>query len=121
VGERQVDIQGFAKGLHELLVLGALGDGPRHGYQIVLDVERRSAGRFVFQHGTLYPILHRLEAEGLIAGRWEEGAGRRRKLYRITAAGRRRGSAELSRVRDVLACVLELGGEQADDAISDAS
>jgi PadR family transcriptional regulator, regulatory protein PadR len=121
VGERQVDIQAFTKGLNELLVLGALGEGPRHGYQIVLDVERRSGGRFVFQHGTLYPILHRLEAEGLIAGRWEEGAGRRRKAYRITAAGRRRAASELRRVRDVLHCVMEIGGEQADDALSDAS
>jgi PadR family transcriptional regulator, regulatory protein PadR len=121
VGERQVDIQAFTKGLNELLVLGALGAGPRHGYQIVLDVERRSGGRFVFQHGTLYPILHRLEAEGLIAGRWEEGAGRRRKAYRITAAGRRRISAELRRVEEVLHCVMEIGGEQADDALSDAS
>jgi PadR family transcriptional regulator, regulatory protein PadR len=102
VGEQQVDIQAFTKGLNELLVLGALVEGPRHGYQIVLDVERRSGGRFVFQHGTLYPILHRLEAEGLIAGRWEEGAGRRRKAYRITAAGRRRAAAELRRVREVL-------------------
>jgi PadR family transcriptional regulator, regulatory protein PadR len=118
---RQVEIQGFAKGLHELLVLGVLGGGPRHGYQIALDVEERSGGRFVFQHGTLYPILHRLEAEGLIAGQWEEAAGRRRKAYRITSAGRRRVAADVARVRDVLECVLDLGGAGGHETVSDAS
>jgi PadR family transcriptional regulator, regulatory protein PadR len=118
---RQVDIQAFAKGLHELLVLGVLRGGARHGYQIALDVEERSGGRFVFQHGTLYPILHRLEREGLIVGRWEEAAGRRRKAYRVTAAGSRRVESELLHVRDVLECVLGLGGEQKDEPLSDAS
>jgi PadR family transcriptional regulator, regulatory protein PadR len=118
---RQVDMQGFAKGMHELLVLGVLREGARHGYQIALDVEERSGGRFVFQHGTLYPILHRLEGEGLIVGRWEEAAGRRRKSYRITAAGARRVESELVRVRDVLECVLGLGGERKNEALSDAS
>ena len=86
-----LEAQALAKTIHELLVLATLRDGDKHGYQIALDVEERSEGAFVFQHGTLYPILHRLEAEKLIRGRWSGGEGqRRRKVYALTAAGRRR-------------------------------
>lgn len=81
--------QQFVKAMNELIVLATIGDSPVHGYQIALDVEERSGGMFTLQHGTLYPILHRLEGEGLIRGRWSSGSGRRRKVYAITAAGRR--------------------------------
>src|SRR5690606_375428 len=86
-----VEIQGLARSLHELLLLAALREGPRHGYQIALEVEERSRGFFTFNHGTLYPILHHLEKEGLIDGAWEAGEGRRRrKEYSLSAAGRER-------------------------------
>src|SRR5690606_39016533 len=79
-----LEAQALAKTIHELLVLATLRDGDKHGYQIALDVEERSEGAFVFQHGTLYPILHRLEAEKLIRGRWSGGEGqRRRKVYAL--------------------------------------
>ena len=68
-----------------------------------------SAGIFSFQHGTLYPILHRLEADGQLRGEWS-GDGRRRKTYRITAAGQttlREGAEDLERQFAVL---LELLG-----------
>lgn len=86
-----VEIQGLARSLHETLLLAALRDGARHGYQIALEVEARSGGFFSFNHGTLYPILHHLEKEGLIDGTWESGEGRRkRKEYALSAAGRAR-------------------------------
>ncbi len=67
-----------------------LASGAHHGYQLALEIDERSGGAFRFQHGTLYPILHRLESEGLIRGDWEERSSRRRrKSYRLTAAGRR--------------------------------
>jgi PadR family transcriptional regulator, regulatory protein PadR len=116
-----VDIQAFAKAINELLVLGVLDGGPRHGYQIALDVEQRSGGLFVLQHGTLYPILHRLEGAGLITGRWQQAAGRRRRAYRLTAAGRRRLRSDAARVREVLACVASFDLDTTDDAVSDAS
>lgn len=87
-----LDIQNLAKSCHEALILAALGQGSRHGYQLALDIDRRSGGRFVFNHGTLYPILHRLEEDGLIAGTWSEGPGRRRKQYALTDAGARRAA-----------------------------
>ncbi len=82
--------QSLTKSFHEALILAALLDGPLHGYQLALDIEERSAGAFRFKHGTLYPILHKLEQEGRIRGTWDPGAGgRRRKRYAITKQGRR--------------------------------
>jgi PadR family transcriptional regulator, regulatory protein PadR len=117
-----IEIQSFAKGLHEMLVLRAVREGPQHGYQIALDVEMQTDGLFVLQHGTLYPILHRLEAEKLIVGRWDEAAGRRRKSYRLTASGRKRLAEETERVERVLTTLLRYTGKElGDDAISDVS
>ena len=66
--EEDFDVQGFARGINELLILSTLRDGAKHGYQIALDVEEGSNGLFRFRHGTLYPILHRLERDGHIEG-----------------------------------------------------
>ena len=77
----------LSKRINELLVLSVLQRGPAHGYQVALSVEEETGGTFSFQHGTLYPILHRLEAEGLVAGVWG-GGDRRRKTYAVTDAGR---------------------------------
>ncbi len=85
----QFDAQGFPRRIYELLVLGSLQGGPKHGYQIALDVEERSGGLFVLKHGTLYPILHRLERDGLIGGEWSGSRGERRKrVYALRPAGR---------------------------------
>lgn len=84
-----VDTQSLGRNVNELLVLATLEDGPKHGYQIALDVEEESDGAFELQHGTLYPILHRLEDDGLIEGQWAE-EGRRRKVYGLTNRGRER-------------------------------
>jgi DNA-binding PadR family transcriptional regulator len=55
-----------------------------------LELEQKSGGAFRFKHGTLYPILHKLEKEGLISGDWlEEETKRKRKSYRLTSTGRR--------------------------------
>jgi PadR family transcriptional regulator, regulatory protein PadR len=122
MAQQAIEIQSFAKGLHEMLVLRAIREGPQHGYQIALDVELGTDGMFVLQHGTLYPILHRLEAEKLIAGRWDEAAGRRRKSYRLTASGRRRLAGEAERVERVLTTLLRYTGRDLeDDAISSVS
>lgn len=104
------DTQNLAKNVNELLVLGALRDGPMHGYQIGLEVEARSAGQFELQHGTLYPILHRLEREGLIDGKWDRESGRRRRRYQLTRAGRRHLGAEAGRLRVALEQLLAITG-----------
>lgn len=103
-----LDIQAFAKALHETLVLACVQDGPRHGYQIALELEERSRGLFVLTHGTLYPILHRLEAGGALRGRWSSDGGRRRKSYALTSAGRAKLEGDAARCELVLNAVLTL-------------
>jgi PadR family transcriptional regulator, regulatory protein PadR len=78
------------KGSAEVLVLAQLEDRPRHGYEVGVEIERRSGGAVSFQIASLYPVLYRLEKKGLIAGHWVEKAGqRRRRYYKLTSAGRR--------------------------------
>jgi PadR family transcriptional regulator PadR len=79
------------KGTAELLVLAQLEDEARHGYDIALRIAQRSSGAVSFNVASLYPILYRLEAQGAISGWWVERAGqRRRRFYKLTAAGRKR-------------------------------
>jgi PadR family transcriptional regulator PadR len=76
------------KGHLDGLVLATLADGPAHGYAVIEELKRRSNGAFDLPEGTVYPVLHRLEAEGLLASEWSEGAGRKRRVYRLTRRGR---------------------------------
>ena len=77
------------KGSADLLILSLLEVRARHGYEISKIIEQRSEGAVRFNVASLYPLLYRLENRGLIAGRWVEKAGqRRRRYYRLTAAGR---------------------------------
>ena len=108
MADREFDVQGFARGIHELLVLSTLQQAPKHGYQIALDVEADSDGLFCFRHGTLYPILHRLEKEGVIRGRWSRSGGRRKKRYELTRSGRRYLNGETSRVHEIVGRLLNL-------------
>jgi PadR family transcriptional regulator PadR len=85
----ELDPQNLARSCHEALILAALAEGPRHGYQLALEIEERSGGSFRFNHGTLYPILHKLESTGSIAGTWAEPEGKRkRRQYELTGTGR---------------------------------
>ena len=100
------DVQGFARDINELLILSTLRPHAKHGYQ--------SNGLFRFRHGTLYPILHRLEEEGLIKGSWSKEGGRRRKVYKLTGTGERHLSGETDRVQEIvsrLMLVLRRPGE----------
>lgn len=91
VDRGEFEVQNLTKSCNETLILAALEDERKHGYQLALEIEERSGGWFRFNHGTLYPILHKLEKEGLIHGRWrKEGLRRKRKIYAISARGRKR-------------------------------
>lgn len=85
-----LDISTLTKSFNEALILAILVNEKKHGYQLALEIEQRSNGLFRFNHGTLYPILHRLEKEKLIKGTWkQEGPKRQRKYYSLTAAGKK--------------------------------
>lgn len=78
------------KGSAELMVLAALEDTPRHGYDIARRIDAESGGVLRFHVASLYPMLYRMERRGWILGRWTEKSGeRRRRCYRLTPEGRR--------------------------------
>ena len=100
------------KGSAELLVLAQLETRPRHGYEIGVEIERRSEGAVSFQTACPYPVLYRLEAKGLIAGQWVEAAGqrRRRRYYKLTRAGRKVLSEQRRSWNAVMAALQRAGG-----------
>lgn len=70
------------------LVLSILREGDSYGYAIIRRVAELSEGRLQWTEGMLYPVLHRLEDQGLVASLWRDAEnGRRRKYYRISRAG----------------------------------
>jgi transcriptional regulator len=78
------------KGSAETLILALLEEHDRHGYEIAKLIGERSDGAITFHVASLYPTLYRLERRSLIQGRWVEQTGmRRRRFYRLTAAGRK--------------------------------
>ena len=70
------------------LVLAILSEGESYGYAIIKRVEELSAGDLRWTDGMLYPVLHRLERNGMVKAKWGKSeSGRRRKYYRITDRG----------------------------------
>lgn len=82
--------QQLKKGVLEMLVLELICDKPTYGYELIHRLKDLSNGRFQLKEGTLYPILYRLEDDGMIASKWSSGSGRTapKKIYEITALGR---------------------------------
>lgn len=76
------------RGHLDLLLLAALARGPGHGYALIERLRDDSDGAFDFPEGTIYPALHKLEADQLVVSRWAEAVGRRRRVYRLTRRGR---------------------------------
>jgi PadR family transcriptional regulator, regulatory protein PadR len=98
------------RGRLDMLVLAVLAGGPAHGYRVIEELRRRSAGTFDLPEGTVYPALHRLERKGLLASRWSTGAQRRRRIYRLTSRGRstlERERKEWNLLARAVAAVLE--------------
>ena len=93
------------KGHLEGLLLAALEDGPRHGYAVMEALREGTGGRIDLPTGTIYPALRRLEAAGLIRGRWSVVGGRRRRDYELTDAGRRALGHERASWREFAAAV----------------
>ena len=88
MADPSIQLQTLTRRCNEALILTSLERGPKHGYQLALDLEERGGDRFTLKHGTLYPILHDLENRGLIEGAWsDEGPRGKRKSYRLTRSG----------------------------------
>ncbi|HEY4099320.1 MAG TPA: PadR family transcriptional regulator [Gemmatimonadales bacterium] len=99
------------KGSAEFLILSLLEHEPRHGYELSKLIASRSQGVLTFHVASLYPLLYRMEARGWIGGRWVEKPGeRRRRYYRITAAGRRALEAQREHWNAFVAAVTSIAG-----------
>lgn len=74
----------------EPLILSLLSQGENYGYAIIQEVRELSQDQIQWTDGMLYPVLHRMEANGWITSRWKEAeTGRRRKYYSIKKDGRK--------------------------------
>ena len=76
------------KGHLDGMILAVVAAEPAHGYAIIDELKRRSGGHFDLPEGTVYPALHRLEADGLLRSAWSATSGRKRRVYRLTRGGR---------------------------------
>jgi PadR family transcriptional regulator len=98
-------------GLLRLLVLHLLGSGPSYGNQLMDRVGELTGGLIAANPNTMYPLLRALEADGLVAGKWEHPERRSRRFYELTAAGgaeRDRLAAEVAPRLDELAAAVDL-------------
>jgi len=78
------------QGTLDLLILRTLLAGPRHGHAIAGHIRRTSEDLLQVETGSLYPALHRLEANGWVAASWElSDKGKRARFYRLTPSGRK--------------------------------
>ena len=82
------------RGHLEGLILSSLQRGHAHGFEILRRLEAAGSGALRLNEGSLYPALYRMESAGLIKGEWERNdaprRGPRRRIYRLTAKGKRR-------------------------------
>ncbi len=98
--ERRQDQIELLQGTLDMLVLRILQWGPEHGHGIGQAIRHSSADLLKIERGSLYPALHRLEAQGLISSEWKASdLNRRAKYYKLTAAGRKQLVDEQSKWR----------------------
>src|SRR5215510_13493675 len=94
------------QGTLDLLILQTLLWGPQHGYGLSQAIHLNSGERLCVDTGSLYPALHRLEKQKWIASDWQISDNKQRvKVYRLTAAGKKRLTVERSRWSELLEAV----------------
>jgi len=86
------------RGTLDLLILKTLSWGTMHGLAVLRWIEQATGDRLQIEEGALYPALHRLEQRGWLEAEWGyTDKNRKAKFYRLTPAGRRQLTAELSK------------------------
>lgn len=106
----------FLNGVPELLLLRLLARQPMYGYELVQTIRLASGEVLSFGEGCIYPVLHRLESEGILSSKRESVGGRSRVMYRITPAGRKRldaATGHWSRIAVAVGRILEGGRDGA--------
>lgn len=113
IGRSRMHARELKKGSAELLILSLVESRARHGYELGKLIEQRSGGAVTFSAAALYPLLYRLEKRGWIQGRWVEQAGqRRRRYYRLTAAGRHMLGEQRTAWRAFVAAINQIAGTE---------
>jgi PadR family transcriptional regulator PadR len=97
----------YLNGVPEMLLLRLLARQPMHGYDLVQGIRLATGGVLQFGEGCIYPILHRLEADGMIRAAREVVGGRKRVVYRLERAGRKRLTDATSRWEQVVAAIAQ--------------
>jgi DNA-binding PadR family transcriptional regulator len=87
----------FDTGEVRLAILSLLADGPKHGYELIKDLEARSGGLYRASAGTVYPTLQQLEDEGLVVSEQQNG----KRVYRLTDAGREELTREAEAIDEI--------------------
>ena len=86
------------QGTLDLLILRTLQAGPAHGHAIAKHIQRTSEEMLQVETGSLYPALHRLEAQRWVSASWETSdRGKRAKFYKLTPAGKKKLASEYSK------------------------
>lgn len=104
----------YLNGVPELLVLRVLSRKAMHGYEVVQAIKAASSEVLEFGEGSIYPVLHRLEADECLESKKERVAGRDRYVYRLTAKGAKRlneSTAAWKRIASAIVQVLEGEGD----------
>jgi PadR family transcriptional regulator PadR len=103
-------------GVPELLILRLLATREMYGYQLVSEIQHRSAGALEFGEGCIYPVLHRLLEQGMLSERAEEVRGRTRRYYRLNTHGQQRLAALDAKWQQLSAAVIACGGMEVSHA-----
>jgi PadR family transcriptional regulator, regulatory protein PadR len=97
------------KGTLTTIILTLLQEhGRMYGYEITKAVKDRSDGKILLKEGSLYPALHRLQADGLLASEEEMIGKRARIYYKLTAAGKKRTTAQVDELVSFFETIQEL-------------
>jgi PadR family transcriptional regulator, regulatory protein PadR len=110
----------FLNGVPELLILRLLSRRPTYGYDLVQSIRAATGGSLEFGEGCVYPILHRLESQGVLKSTRENVAGRERVVYRLTAKGKTQLRESVSAWREIVAAIDAAlqGGEHGTGALA---
>lgn len=101
-----MDVERIKSACSETLVISLLREKSMHGYDMCKVIEKRSLGYFTLKHSTLYPLLHRLERDGMVKSDWGElDRGKPRKYYQLTKKGAAHHKKNVESWRELFASI----------------
>jgi PadR family transcriptional regulator PadR len=96
----------LVQGTLDMLILSRLARGPMHGFGIAEHIQQVSESILRIEEGSLYPALHRLEAQGMITSEWGASANNRQaKFYRLTPRGKKQAGFEVAKWQQLVTAI----------------